>query len=117
MLQERILFIIALFDEYLLFSIYHKFFSCYSCSYESIYVNISGAAALKARFESQGTSSFKRRTSSSSGRDRNMSTDDEDGGGHKKMSTLSLKARFEAKAADNAPVKRNFIVSELVLRV
>lgn len=72
----------------------------------------TGAAALKARFESQGTSSFKRRTSSSSGRDRNMSTDDEDGGGHKKMSTLSLKARFEAKAADNAPVKRNFIINK-----
>jgi len=62
-----------------------------------------GAATLKARFENKAMESKKIVTSSP--------RHHEGGEGEERHSALSLKARFESKIKDNAPVKRNFVVS------
>ena len=57
---------------------------------------------MKARFENQSNVTCKRRTSSSA------ASDHEDG---RKLSHANIKSRFEARISDQAPVKRNFVVS------
>ena len=66
-----------------------------------MYTFLSGAAAMKARFENP--SNFKRRTSSV----------DREGG--RKHSTANMLSKFEMINSEQAaPIKRNFVVSSIL---
>ena len=69
---------------------------------------------MRARFENASSTSYTRKTSSSSQpRNRLTSGGSVDGEQNTpRHSAASLKARFEAKQADPTPVKRNFVVSK-----
>uniref|UniRef100_A0A7M5XP39 LIM zinc-binding domain-containing protein n=1 Tax=Clytia hemisphaerica TaxID=252671 RepID=A0A7M5XP39_9CNID len=68
----------------------------------------TGASTLKERFENKAIES-KNRVMTSSNRLQGLSN--QNGEGEERHSALSLKARFEAKAQDSAPVKRNFVIN------
>ena len=72
------------------------------------YTLSSGASTLKARFENKAIESKKVVTTSNNP---NSRLNSEGGENEERHSALSLKARFESKIQDSAPVKRNFVVS------
>jgi len=68
----------------------------------------TGASTLKARFENKAIESKKVVTTSNNP---NSRLNSEGGENEERHSALSLKARFESKIQDSAPVKRNFVIN------